>query len=210
MARTETSVLISGAGPVGLALACELGLRGVDCVLIEKRDGAIAVPKMSAISPRNMEFCRRWGIADTVRTAVWPESRNADFVFLDHLRGRELARSRRPTTAQRGALAMSPETACHCPQFFFDPILAARARSLPGAKLGHGVRLGALRPAGRGAAPRPGACARANCPRTWPRPMGVSTPGHSFPRPIETRCSSPCTARPRFPRRLATRWSAFG
>ncbi|HUI95496.1 MAG TPA: FAD-dependent monooxygenase, partial [Xanthobacteraceae bacterium] len=79
--------------------------------------------------------------ADTVRTAVWPESRNADFVYLDHLRGRELARSRRPTSAQRGTLAQSPETACHCPQIFFDPILAGRARSLPGVTLRYGVRL---------------------------------------------------------------------
>ncbi len=141
MRSGETSVLIAGAGPVGLALACELGLRGVDCVVIEKRDGAIKVPKMSAISPRNMEFCRRWGIADTVRTAVWPESRNADFLYVDHLRGRELARSRRPTSAQRGTLAQSPETACHCPQIFFDPILARRARSLPGVTLRYGVRL---------------------------------------------------------------------
>ena len=141
MATSETSVLIAGAGPVGLALACELGLRGIDCMLIEKRDGAITVPKMSAISPRNMEFCRRWGIADTVRTAVWPESRNADFVYVDHLRGRELARSRRPTSAQRSALAASPETACHCPQIFFDPILAARVRSLPSVTLRYGVRL---------------------------------------------------------------------
>ncbi len=141
MARTETSVLIAGAGPVGLALACELGMRGVDCVLIEKRDGAITVPKMSAVSSRNMEFCRRWGIADTVRTAVWPESRNADFVFVEHLRGRELSRVRRPTTAQRAALAMSPENVCHCPQIFFDPILAGRARSLPGVALRYGVQL---------------------------------------------------------------------
>jgi 2-polyprenyl-6-methoxyphenol hydroxylase-like FAD-dependent oxidoreductase len=141
MATGETSVLIAGAGPVGLALACELGLRGIDCVLIEKRDGAIKVPKMSAVSPRNMEFCRRWGIADTVRTAIWPESRNADFVYVEHLRGRELARSRRPTSAQRAALAMSPETACHCPQIFFDPILAARVRSLPNVSLRYGVRL---------------------------------------------------------------------
>jgi 2-polyprenyl-6-methoxyphenol hydroxylase-like FAD-dependent oxidoreductase len=144
MATTETSVLIAGAGPVGLALACELGLRGIDCVLIEKRDGAITVPKMSAISPRNMEFCRRWRIADTVRTAVWPESRNADFVYLDHLRGRELARSRRPTSAQRSALTQSPETACHCPQIYFDPILAARARSLDNVTLRYGVRLDAF------------------------------------------------------------------
>ena len=141
MKTAETSVLIAGAGPVGLALACELGLRGIDCVLVEKRDGAIKVPKMSAISPRNMEFCRRWGIADTVRTAIWPESRNADFVYVEHLRGRELARSRRPTSAQRGTLAQSPETACHCPQIYFDPILAARVRSLPSVTLRYGVRL---------------------------------------------------------------------
>jgi 2-polyprenyl-6-methoxyphenol hydroxylase-like FAD-dependent oxidoreductase len=30
-----TSVIIAGAGPVGLGLACELGLCGIDCVLIE-------------------------------------------------------------------------------------------------------------------------------------------------------------------------------
>ncbi len=148
MAGRETSVLIAGAGPVGLALACELGMRGVDCVLIEKRDGAITVPKMSAVSSRNMEFCRRWGIADAVRTAVWPESRNADFVFLEHLRGRELSRVRRPTTAQRAALALSPESVCHCPQIFFDPILARRVSSLPRVTLRYGVRLESFVPDG--------------------------------------------------------------
>src|SRR5262249_1062311 len=148
MTSRETSVLIAGAGPVGLALACELGLRGVDCVLVEKRDGAINVPKMSAVSPRNMEFCRRWGIADTVRTAIWPESRNADFVYVEHLRGRELGRSRRPTSAQRSTLAQSPETACHCPQIYFDPILAARVRSLPNVALRYGVRLDGFEPDG--------------------------------------------------------------
>jgi 2-polyprenyl-6-methoxyphenol hydroxylase-like FAD-dependent oxidoreductase len=137
----ETSVLIAGAGPVGLALACELGLHGVACVVVEKRDGAINLPKMSAVSARNMEFCRRWGIADAVRTTVWPESRNADFVFVEHLRGRELARVRRPTGAERGTLVFSPETTCHCPQIYFDPILAARATSLPSVTLRYNVRL---------------------------------------------------------------------
>jgi 2-polyprenyl-6-methoxyphenol hydroxylase-like FAD-dependent oxidoreductase len=33
------SVIIVGAGPVGLGLACELGQRGIDCLLIERRDG---------------------------------------------------------------------------------------------------------------------------------------------------------------------------
>ena len=72
MSHAETSVLIVGGGPVGLALACELGLRNVDCMLVEKRDGSVTVPKQSMVSSRNMEFCRRWGISQAVRTAVWP------------------------------------------------------------------------------------------------------------------------------------------
>src|ERR1700686_187414 len=130
MATTETSVLIVGAGPVGLALACELGLRGVDCVLIEKRDGTISVPKMSAVSARTMEFCRRWGIAEKVRTAVWSERHGMDFVYVADLRGRELARTRRPPLSEWGKLDFTPEGACHCPQIYFDPILAARQAAL--------------------------------------------------------------------------------
>ena len=32
----ETSVIIVGGGPVGLALAGDLGWRGIDCVLVEQ------------------------------------------------------------------------------------------------------------------------------------------------------------------------------
>ena len=39
MIPERTSVLIAGAGPVGLALALELGLRDIDCIIVEKRDG---------------------------------------------------------------------------------------------------------------------------------------------------------------------------
>src|SRR5207302_9045158 len=109
---TITSVLIAGAGPVGLALACELGQRGVDCVLIEKRDGAIAVPRQSMVSSRNMEFCRRWGVAQAVRTAVWPESHPRDFVYLTSLRGRELLRVKVPSYAERNSLDSTPEAPC--------------------------------------------------------------------------------------------------
>jgi 2-polyprenyl-6-methoxyphenol hydroxylase-like FAD-dependent oxidoreductase len=125
-----TSVLIAGAGPVGLALACELGMRGVDCLLVEKRDGAITVPRMSAVSARNMEFCRRWGIADQVR-GVWPADHALDCIYLESLRGQELARVRVPSYAQRDKSGFSPEGYCHCPQIFFDPILAARVKRLP-------------------------------------------------------------------------------
>jgi 2-polyprenyl-6-methoxyphenol hydroxylase-like FAD-dependent oxidoreductase len=136
-----TGVLIAGGGPVGLALACELGHRGVDCLLVEKRDGAITLPRMSAVSARNMEFCRRWGIADEVRTAIWPPSHPGDFIYVDNLRGIELARVRKPPLTQWGKLDYTPEGGCQCPQIYFDPILARHAASLAGVTLRYLTRL---------------------------------------------------------------------
>jgi 2-polyprenyl-6-methoxyphenol hydroxylase-like FAD-dependent oxidoreductase len=129
VSETTTSVLIVGGGPVGLGLGCELGLRGVDCMLVEKRDGSVTVPKQSMVSSRNMEFCRRWGVARQVRTAVWPESYPRDFVYLDTLRGRELLRVKQSSFAERDRRDYTPEAPCPCPQIYFDPILMARMRT---------------------------------------------------------------------------------
>jgi 2-polyprenyl-6-methoxyphenol hydroxylase-like FAD-dependent oxidoreductase len=127
----ETSVIIAGAGPVGLGLACELGRLGIECLLVEKRDGAVTVPKQSMVSARNMEFCRRWGVAEAVRGAVWPQSRPRDFVYLDNLRGRELMRVKVPSFAERERRDFTPEAPCPCPQIYFDPILLQRVKAFP-------------------------------------------------------------------------------
>jgi 2-polyprenyl-6-methoxyphenol hydroxylase-like FAD-dependent oxidoreductase len=140
----KASVIIVGAGPVGLGLACELGQRGVDCILIEKRDGAINVPRQSMVSARNMEFCRRWGIAKTVRTAVWPESHARDFVYLESMCGQELLRIKVPSYAQRSRNDFTPETACPCPQIYFDPILSRHARTFPSVQISYDMRLDAV------------------------------------------------------------------
>jgi 2-polyprenyl-6-methoxyphenol hydroxylase-like FAD-dependent oxidoreductase len=150
MTDAATSVLIAGAGPVGLALACELGLRGVDCMLIEKRDGAIKVPKQSMVSSRNMEFCRRWGVANAVRTAVWPESHPRDFTYLASLRGRELLRVKMPSYAERDPRDYTPEAPCPCPQIYFDPILAARVKAFANVAFHYGTSLDAFTQDGDG------------------------------------------------------------
>jgi 2-polyprenyl-6-methoxyphenol hydroxylase-like FAD-dependent oxidoreductase len=134
MSDANTSVIIAGGGPVGLGLACELGLRAVDCMLVEKRDGSVTVPKQSMVSSRNMEFCRRWGVAQKVRTAVWPETYPRDFIYLDTLRGRELLRIRQPSFAQRDPRDYTPEAPCPCPQIYFDPILLARMKTFPNVR----------------------------------------------------------------------------
>ena len=58
----ETQVLIAGAGPTGLTLAVDLGLRGVRCMLIEQKEAPLFLPKMERCNARSMEIYRRMGI----------------------------------------------------------------------------------------------------------------------------------------------------
>jgi 2-polyprenyl-6-methoxyphenol hydroxylase-like FAD-dependent oxidoreductase len=65
----DTQILIVGGGPVGLALAGELGWRGIPCMLVERGNCAVSQPKMDFVGPRTLEFCRRWGILPWVHAA---------------------------------------------------------------------------------------------------------------------------------------------
>ncbi len=139
--ESEVPVLICGGGPVGLALAIELGSRGVECVLVEQGDGTVPVPKMSQLSTRTMEFCRRWGIADQTKKAGWPEEHPADFIYVTNMIGYELFRQKFAPYAKQGDLGYTPEGPRQCPQIFFDPILLRHAASLPSVTLRHRTRL---------------------------------------------------------------------
>ncbi|TDK45674.1 FAD-dependent monooxygenase [Antarcticimicrobium luteum] len=130
-------VLIVGGGPVGLALAGDLGARGVSCALFEKTDGAIRQPKMDGISNRTMEFCRRWGVAEKAKTFPFPADHPNDMVYLTGFDGYELGRESfvRPSGgAELSGAEVSPEPRLRCPQNFFDLILRDFARS-------HGARV---------------------------------------------------------------------
>src|SRR6267142_4665331 len=65
----DTQVIIVGAGPVGLTLAVDLGLRGVRCILVEKKSEPQFLPKMERCNARSMEMFRRIGLADELRAA---------------------------------------------------------------------------------------------------------------------------------------------
>jgi len=139
--KEAVPVLICGGGPVGLALAAELGFQGIDTVLVEQGDGSVPVPKMSQLTTRTMEFCRRWGIAERVKKAGWPENHPCDFVYVTSLTGYELYRQKSPSYAQRPEPSYSPEGPRHCPQIFFDPVLLEHVSSLPTVTLRHRTRM---------------------------------------------------------------------
>jgi 2-polyprenyl-6-methoxyphenol hydroxylase-like FAD-dependent oxidoreductase len=133
----QVPVLICGGGPVGLALAVDLGSRGIECRLIERGDGNVTVPKMSQVSTRTMEFCRRWGIAEEVKRAGWPQTHPGDFVYVTTMVGQEIFRQKFASYAEQGDLGYTPEGPRQCPQIFFDPILLRHAASLPSVTLRH-------------------------------------------------------------------------
>jgi len=138
---THTPVLIVGAGPVGLALAGDLGWRGQACTLIEKTDGRVEHPKMDLIGVRTMEFCRRWGIADRVRDAPYPPDYPQDYVWLTSLTGFELGREKFPGRGFEACPPESPQKRERVPQDMFDPILKQWATEFPSVRLHHHTEL---------------------------------------------------------------------
>src|SRR5262245_13473688 len=62
-------VIVVGGGPVGVALAVDLGLRGISCVLVETRTGMHRIPKGQNLTHRTLEHFYFWGIVDELRAA---------------------------------------------------------------------------------------------------------------------------------------------
>ncbi|HEY8579708.1 MAG TPA: FAD-dependent monooxygenase, partial [Beijerinckiaceae bacterium] len=62
-------VVIVGGGPVGAALAVDLGLRGVSCAMLERRRGLSNIPKGQNLTQRTLEHFYFWGLIDEVRAA---------------------------------------------------------------------------------------------------------------------------------------------
>jgi len=135
------SVLVVGGGPVGLALAGDLGWRGIACTLVEQSDGSIYQPRMDLVGIRTMEFCRRWGIVPAVEGSPYPRDYAQDNIYLTSLAGYELGRERFPGIGQAPPPKESPQRRERCPQNMFDPILRAFAASQENVALRYRTQL---------------------------------------------------------------------
>jgi 2-polyprenyl-6-methoxyphenol hydroxylase-like FAD-dependent oxidoreductase len=97
---SHAAVLVAGAGPCGLMLACELGRRGVDCLVVDPREAVAAVPQANATQARTMEHFRRLGLAETIRSQGLPPDHPTDIAYVTRFAGHELARLSLPTARQ--------------------------------------------------------------------------------------------------------------
>jgi 2-polyprenyl-6-methoxyphenol hydroxylase-like FAD-dependent oxidoreductase len=71
-AKGDAGVLVVGAGPTGLTLACELLRRGVGCRIIDKAPAPATTSRALGLQPRNLELFDRMGIIDEVLSTGGP------------------------------------------------------------------------------------------------------------------------------------------
>ena len=126
-------VVIVGAGPVGLAAAVELGLRGIRCLVVERNDRVGYSPRAKTTNVRTREHLRRWGIADALRQAspISPD-RPSTVVFATRMNGYPLARFENAMNGTRERNNLYAEEAQWVPQYVLEDVLRAKAQSLPG------------------------------------------------------------------------------
>src|SRR5437763_876082 len=133
----DTQVLIVGAGPTGLTLAIDLGLRGVRCTIIERKPEPAFLPKMERCNARSMEIYRRMGLADKIRAAGLPRDVPMDvFIVLSlveppllHLPYPSVAQAQAEIAATRdGSLPLEPYQLIS--QYTLEPLLKAEAEKI--------------------------------------------------------------------------------
>lgn len=130
------TVVVVGSGPSGLALAIELGSRGIDCLLVERNDRVGYAPRAKTTNVRTRTHLRRWGIADRLAAASpfgvdYPSTVN----FVTRLNGFGLARIENASNCHPARDDRYPEHGQWVPQYKLEQVLREHAGSLPGVKL---------------------------------------------------------------------------
>ncbi len=142
MTSHACDVLIVGAGPVGLALAIELGLRSVRCIVVEQHDRVGLKPRAKLTNVRSRELLRRWGVANELRRASpLPPDYPATILFATRLNGYTLARFEDAFYCARARNDLYSEPGQWVPQYTLEEVLRQRAAGLPGVGVRFDCRL---------------------------------------------------------------------
>ena len=97
---SRRSVLISGAGPVGMILALELSLHGIESTLVEQAPQTTRFPKMDLTNARSMELLARLGLTEEIRSVGVGPTYSHDVVFCTSMAGPEVGRWSYPSVEQ--------------------------------------------------------------------------------------------------------------
>src|SRR6202522_3485507 len=142
----DTQVLVVGAGPVGLTLAVDLGMRGVRCTLVEQKEAPQFLPKMERCNARTMEIFRRMGLADRIRAAGLPAHCLMDVFIVTSIMEPPLLHLPYPSVAQaKKEIAASTDASMPLEpyqlisQYTLEPFLKSVAETLPSVTVRYGT-----------------------------------------------------------------------
>src|ERR1700760_5031538 len=139
MDKEQQSVLIVGAGPIGLTLAMDLASRGIVVTVLEMRHRSDPPSvKCNHVSARSMEVFRRLGLAAKLREAGLPADFPNDCSYRTTATGIELCRIDIPSRSRRYSATGGPDTWWPTPepphrinQMYLEPILFSHAAAQP-------------------------------------------------------------------------------
>ena len=136
----DVDVLVVGAGPAGLAMAVELGSRGVRVLLAERGLRGGAAPRAKTTNVRTRTHLRRWGIADALAAAspLGTDYPN-DIRFVTRLAGHPLAHFSDAFNAAPARNDLYPEHAQWVPQYTLERVLLDHVRTLPSVEVCFGL-----------------------------------------------------------------------
>ena len=133
----DASVIVVGAGPVGLALAINLGKAGIKTILLERNPEPQFLPKMERCNARSMEMFRRIGLSKKIRDAGLRADCPMDVFIVEDLTKPALLEEKHPSiqTFQGKIkackdLSMPLEPYQLISQYTLEPLLRAEAEAL--------------------------------------------------------------------------------
>ncbi|MFD0550837.1 FAD-dependent oxidoreductase [Streptomyces rectiviolaceus] len=133
-----TDVLIVGAGPTGLALACDLARRGVPALVVERADALFPGSRGKGIQPRTQEVFDDLGVIEAAEAAGGPYPVGMVWQNGERQGAHRMFEEKEPTRD-------SPyDRPLMLPQWRTQEILHARLRELGGADVEFGAALTGL------------------------------------------------------------------
>jgi 2-polyprenyl-6-methoxyphenol hydroxylase-like FAD-dependent oxidoreductase len=151
------SVIVCGAGPTGLTLAIDLGMRGVDCLVVERLLVPSPWPKFDRCNARTMEFYRRLGLAEGIRELGYPPDEPMDVYVLTRMSEPPIVHLPYPSVTEwrsdiaacaDGSLPLEPPQLVS--QNRSEPFLRSCADALPNVSVRYGSELMDLHEDARG------------------------------------------------------------
>jgi 2-polyprenyl-6-methoxyphenol hydroxylase-like FAD-dependent oxidoreductase len=151
MKNVDTTVLIVGAGPVGLTLSLVFAKFGVDCLVVERNVSTTQHPKMDITNGRSMEIFQSLGIAEKINEAAVPGDICHDVSWVTSLVGHQIHRFNYPGPVEARARnrklndgTQPMEPAVRISQIIVEPLLRDAAEESSHIELRYGWKFSGL------------------------------------------------------------------